>query len=276
MKITSYGALIIVVLSFFQSAAFSQVDSVRHSEVSTIPDKSYFKSYLVDSKDILISPIRWNTYQWIGATAVVGTTVFLFTQDSRIQEIFQDNQTPFLSDFSDYFLEPWGSGVYTVPVLGLMYGLGFLCKDDKAKATALKGLEAFILASVSAQIVKQITHRHRPSQDEPPNPNLWEGPFAPFTYASFPSGHSAVVFAVATVLGSAYKETIWVPVLCYSIAGMTALSRIYDNEHWASDVLVGSVLGFAIGKTIYRNGFGKLKVLPFSPTGLGVSLIYKL
>jgi membrane-associated phospholipid phosphatase len=57
---------------------------------------------------------------------------------------------------------------------------------------------------------------------------------------------------------------------------MTALSRIYDNKHWASDVLVGSVLGFAIGKTIYRNGFGKLKVLPFSATGLGVSLIYKL
>jgi len=271
-----YDCSVIIVLLFFQVVVHAQVDTAKLQEVSTIPDKVYLKSYLIDSRDILISPFRWNTFQWIGTTAVVGTTVFLFTQDAQIQKIFQQNQTPFLTDFSNYFLEPWGSGVYTIPALGILYGCGFLFGNDKAKATALKGLEAFVLAAISAQIIKQITHRHRPSQDEPPNPNFWEGPFAPITYASFPSGHSAVVFAVAAVLGSAYKETIWVPILCYSIAGLTALSRIYDNEHWASDVLLGSALGFAIGKTIYRNGFGKLKVVPFSPTGMGVTLIYKL
>jgi len=200
----------------------------------------------------------------------------LFTQDAEIQRIFQQNQTPFITNFSKYFLEPWGSGLYTIPALGILYGCGAIWKNDKAKAISLKGVEAFILSTISAQIIKQITHRHRPFQDDPPNPDLWEGPFAPITYTSFPSGHSAVVFAVATVIGSAYKETIWVPVLCYSIAGMTALSRIYDNKHWASDVLFGSVLGFAIGKTVYRNGYGRLKLLPVSQTGAGVTIIYKL
>jgi membrane-associated phospholipid phosphatase len=264
--------LALLLFSFGVNAPAQGTDST----LSTLPGKKYFKSYLTDSRDILISPVRWNAYQWIGVTAVVGTTVFLFTQDAAIQKVFQANQTPFMTTFSRYFIEPWGSGLYTLPALGILYGCGAILKNNKAKAVALKGAEAFILAAVSAQIVKQLTHRHRPGQDDPPDPGLWEGPIAPVTYTSFPSGHSAVVFAVATVLGSAYSETVWVPILCYSIACMTAISRIYDNKHWASDVLVGSALGFAIGKTVYRNGFGKVKLLPVSPTGLGVTLLYPL
>jgi len=52
-----------------------------------------------------------------------------------------------------------------------------------------------------------------------------------------------------------------------------ALSRVYDNEHWASDVLVGSAIGFAIGHLVVRNE-SKLKVLPVSPTGPGISFVY--
>jgi membrane-associated phospholipid phosphatase len=179
-------------------------------------------------------------------------------------------------DVSTYALEPWGSGLYTIPALGIMYGVGAIIKDDKARYTALKGFEAYVFGFVTAQIIKQLTHRHRPYQDNPPNPYAWDGPFMPVSNSSFPSGHSTVVFAVATVIATSYNKTIWVPILCYTLAGLTAASRVYQNDHWFSDVFVGSVLGFAIGRTIMKNHIKKLKILPVSPTGVGVTFLYQL
>jgi len=253
-----------------------QVDSIGTISCSAVPDKDYFKSYLIDTRDILVSPFRWNTAQWIGFTAITGGFVILLSQDAKIQQLAQANRVPFLDGFVKYGIEPWGSGWYTLPALGILYGAGAITGDPKARFTALKGVEAFFFGAVSAQIVKQLTHRHRPFQDNPPDPSKWEGPFASLQYTSFPSGHATVVFAVATVIATAYKSTVWVPVLCYSLASLTALSRIYDNRHWASDVLIGSALGFAIGKTIINNHLKKVQLLPVSHTGLGAMVIYKL
>lgn len=236
-------------------------------------DKQYFSSYLTDARDIAISPVRWNRYQWIGVTATIGTTVILFSQDARIQEWVQGQRSPAMDHVSRYFFEPIGSGLYSLSAMGILYGCGLIWHNDRAKVTALKGVEAFILAGITSQIIKHLTHRHRPYQDQPPDPFQWEGPFRGFSYTSFPSGHSAAAFAVATVVATAYRHTVWVPIVCYSLATGAALSRIYDNDHWASDVLVGSVIGFAIGKLVVRNE-GKLKVLPVAPTGPGISLVY--
>jgi hypothetical protein len=275
-----FGQLILLLIffqaipGFGQNQAMNEIDSTRNPSPKFYPDKAYFKSYLTDSKDLVCSPFRWNQFQWIGATVVVGSTVFLFTQDAKIQEWVQDHKSKTLDDVSKYVFEPVGSGVYTLTALGIMYGCGWIINNQKAKVTAMKGVESFILASITTQIIKHLTHRHRPNQDNPPNPTLWEGPFQGFDFTSFPSGHATAAFAVATVLGTAYKETIWVPILCYSLATGAALSRIYDNQHWASDVLVGSVIGFAVGKLVINTK--KIQVLPVSPTGPGITLSYRL
>jgi membrane-associated phospholipid phosphatase len=46
------------------------------------------------------------------------------------------------------------------------------------------------------------------------------------------------------------------------------------NDHWASDVLVGSALGFAVGRMVFFNANKKLQVIPVSSTGIGATLIY--
>jgi membrane-associated phospholipid phosphatase len=112
--------------------------------------------------------------------------------------------------------------------------------------------------------------------DNPPDPFQWYGPFHPPSNSSFPSGHSTVAFAIATVVATSYNKTIWVPIVCYTLAGLTALSRVYQNDHWFSDVFVGSALGFAIGKTIINNQMKKLKIIPVSPNGMGVTVFYQL
>ncbi len=243
---------------------------------STVPDKAYFKSYLTDAKDILISPYRWNKYQWIAVSSVIVIGAVFYTQDASIQKAVQKNQTGFLNFSSKYGLERLGSGVYTIPALGLLYGVGAILKNDKARYTALKGVEGFVLAFVTDQVMKQLTHRHRPYMDDPPNPNKWDGPFVIPANTSFASGHAANAFAVATVVATAYSKTIWVPIVCYTFAGLTALSRVYQNDHWFSDVFIGSAIGFAIGKTIMNNHIRKLKVLPISHVGTGIMLVYHL
>jgi membrane-associated phospholipid phosphatase len=254
------------------------LSSIPHDErtPSIVPDKGYFKSYLTDTRDILISPARWNKYQWIAVSGVIALGVVFYTQDKTIQKVVQLNQTPYLNSISKYGLERLGSGLYTIPALGIMYGIGAIVKDDKARYTALKGVEAFALAFVFDQVLKQLTHRHRPYQDDPPNPYIWEGPFNLPSNSSFASGHAANAFAVATVVATAYSKTVWVPILCYTFAGLTAASRVYQNDHWFSDVFIGSAIGFAIGRTIMNNHIKKLKVLPISHVGTGVMLVYQL
>jgi membrane-associated phospholipid phosphatase len=275
-----------LLLLIIQFNAFAQDDTLApkplssipkdERTLSTVPDKAYFKSWLTDARDIVIFPVRWNKYQWIAFSSVIVGTALFYTQDAYIQKVVQKNQTFFLGNFSSYALAPWGNGLYSLPALGILYGMGAIMKDDKARYTALKGVEAYMFGFVTAQILKQLTHRHRPYQDDPPNPYLWDGPFAPISNSSFPSSHSTIAFAVATVVATAYSKTIWVPIVCYTIAGLTAASRVYNNDHWFSDVLIGSALGFAIGRTIMNNHIKKLKVLPVSLTGMGVTLVYSL
>ena len=60
--------------------------------------------------------------------------------------------------------------------------------------------------------------------------------------ASFPSGHAASAFAIATVLSLRYPSTL-VAVGSYGWAMLISYGRIYLGVHYPSDVLAGAVLG---------------------------------
>lgn len=125
---------------------------------------------------------------------------------------------------------------------------------------ALLGVKTFIITGIINYIPKNIFHRERPFLDN--NPFVWHGPFKNFKDHSFPSGHTMSAFAMATIVSSEYKEYKIVPVICYSIATLTGFSRINDNKHWASDVLMGGVLGWAMAKCIYNKNNWGISIIP--------------
>lgn len=210
-------------------------------------DGDYFEGYVSDIKGILTSPSHWQRSDWIKASLITGITAGLYTQDQKIQDWVQENRSS-VSDKISKFAKPFGDGRYTLPGLGALYLYGHLFKDEKAQGTALLSLKSFVISGLLVQALKLTGHRHRPSSGDPYN--TWDGPSFSTSNLSFPSGHSSSAFAIATVIASEYRDKAFVPPLAYGIATLTALSRVNDNAHWASDVFLGAVIGYFTAKAI--------------------------
>ena len=153
------------ILLIVQSNAFAQDDtlapkplsSIPRDErtLSTVPDKAYFKSWLTDSKDIIFFPVRWNKYQWIAFSGIVAVTAVLLTQDANIQRIVQKNQNATMNYASKYGLERLGSGEYTLPALGLLYGVGAIIKNDNPEISLI------LFWFTSSNICERIPYEYR-------------------------------------------------------------------------------------------------------------------
>jgi undecaprenyl-diphosphatase len=111
--------------------------------------------------------------------------------------------------------------------------------------TALAASAAAALAEGITVALKHVTERARPPIADPAIQAMISLPDS----TSFPSGHAATAFAAATAVGMLHPR-LRVPLLV--LAGMVALSRVYLGVHFWSDVLVGSLLGVAIGLLTVR------------------------
>lgn len=238
-------------------------DTIQYPELN----KTYIKSYWYDTKSFVVSPAKWRTKQWIELGAIAGAGVLAYTQEERIQRYFAGHQSSTAGDFSKYVFEPFGR--FSPVIIGGLYLGGWLAKDNRLTGTSLTAGKAFLVSSAFAVITKQLAHRHRPYQGETPDHANWDGPFSNIEYTSFPSGHSTAAFSMATVYAMEYRSTIWVPVLAYTLAAGTAVSRLYDNDHWASDIVIGSALGFVTGRFMWKQSRKKnsnLAILPSANT----------
>lgn len=244
------------------------------------PDKSYFKSYFTDSWQIIKSPSRWKGRQWATAAIVGGVSILVYTQDDVIRDAFQRNRTGYLDQASKYFFDPLGQGFVAIPLTAGFIVYGEIANKQRASRVGLTGLKAIAVNAFFTYAIKYATQRHRPYDDDPPDPRIWEGPFGSYTNTSFPSGHTSMVFALAAVFASEYKGKIWVPIMSYSLASLVAVSRVYEDEHWASDVVFGAALGFFIGKFVYKSTVKcpDLVIIPgVSATGHpGFTMVYQL
>jgi membrane-associated phospholipid phosphatase len=95
------------------------------------------------------------------------------------------------------------------------------------------------------QAMKLLTDRARPADGS--NGHFWSGG------DSFPSGHSMEAWALAKVVADEYSDKPLIKIGMYSFATAVSLSRISGQRHYPSDVLVGSAVGYLIGKFVMRN-----------------------
>ncbi len=210
-------------------------------------NKEYWKDFASDIKHTVSAPFHWEKKDWLTVAAVTGVTAALYVNDRKIMNWVQDHRTPTTKKIANV-AEKFGEIAVVFPGLAALYGYGSLAKDQKAKDVALLSFKSILISELLVTALKLITHRRRPSDGEY---NQWRGPKISLANLSFPSGHSAMAFSLAVVVSSRYKSPV-VGILAYGTATLTALSRIHDKRHWASDVFIGSVIGYFVTRRIVK------------------------
>lgn len=268
-----------------------QTESVDTEESEDNPAKTRtFKAIWQDEGRILTSPFRMKGKDFLLWGSVAAVTGLLIATDEQTYESIKDFQAKndWVDDISPKVTK-LGLGEWNLGIAGLFYLGGAVLKDKKAKETARLTFMTFIHTGVVAQIGKHLFGRQRPSWEN--GIDRWAGPSGAFKrykegelahYDAFPSGHTISIFGTATVIAEMYKKSVWVPVLSYSLATLCGLSRITEDTHWLSDVFLGAVLGYAIGKYVVkkRNRLfkkGSLTVMPIATTrkfSLGITYMF--
>lgn len=138
-----------------------------------------------------------------------------------------------------------GGPVGTLGTAGALYALGSFTHDEKLRSVGHQSLEAVLLTELTVLGMKYAVGRDRPDGSNS---------------RSFPSGHSAGTFALATVLQRNYGLKVGIP--AYAAAGFVAFSRVDGDVHHVSDVVFGAALGAALGWTITRFHSQHFALLP--------------
>jgi membrane-associated phospholipid phosphatase len=138
------------------------------------------------------------------------------------------------------------------------YLLGLASGHRRTEDLGLHTMEAIGISMVEVEAIKMAAGRARPrvSPNNARNFQLFRG-ISDDNYKSFPSGHTTIAFAFASAVASEtqrwWPDSRWIiGPLVYSSAALTGVSRIYNNDHWASDVMAGAALGTFTGLKVIR------------------------
>jgi membrane-associated phospholipid phosphatase len=194
------------------------------------------------------------------AGAVVLGTLFAQRLDDHYAARLQDSSTQ-----ANARLQKTATFVRTTAAPGAlligttMYAVGRVTKVDRMAELGLHGTEALILGEMSGYVIKGIVGRQRPNV-RPRNPHSYgflRGFGGGDEFRSFPSGHTTAAFAAAATVTS--QTSAWWPNSRWFIgsamfggAALTGVSRMYNNRHWASDVIVGAGIGTFAGLKVVR------------------------
>jgi hypothetical protein len=129
---------------------------------------------------------------------------------------------------------------------GSLYLLGKFRGDDHQQETGILAGEAVLNSLMAAEVLKFATRRQRPTD------GTGQGRFgrgSAFS-SSFPSIHAAMAWSAASLLAHEYPG-VMTQILGYGLAGGISLARVTGKEHFPSDVVIGSTVGWLIGQQVY-------------------------
>ena len=127
---------------------------------------------------------------------------------------------------------------------GGAYVFGHLSHNDHLSETGFLSGEAALNSTLVAYAFKEATRRERPYQGNG-NGDFFQGG------SSFPSEHAAVAWSIASVVAHEYPGTL-TQIGAYGLASAVTLTRVTGKQHFPSDVVIGSALGWYLGRQIYR------------------------
>lgn len=234
---------------------------------------SDFNDALKISADFYTSPLYYNSKDWITFSSVVGLTALSTLADKEVKNYSQKNQSKFSNNI--FNIDKYYRLDCAIGSMVLLYGYGLIAKDNDTRKLAVKLAEATALASSITLVSKITIGRARPFLDKEvyftSSFNIKDD------YNSFPSEHTTLAFAYSTVMANEIDNVFW-KVGWYSAASMVGYARIYHNQHWFSDVLVGAAIGYFSGEFVSNHNSTEkentqVKLFP-APNGFAVQITF--
>jgi membrane-associated phospholipid phosphatase len=196
---------------------------------------------------------------WVAAAFATGT-IAMFSVDRQVIASVRDSvrlHSPGFERAARVFGFLGSPGTFITA--GALYAGGRIGGEPRLEQLALHGVEGVLAGLVAAGVLKGTLGRSRPFVTNDTNPRdfgLFRG-FRADRFQAFPSGHTTTAFAFAAAVTSDIHgwdaNTAWIvgPIL-YGGAVVTGLSRMYEDKHWASDIVMGAAIGTFAGMKVAR------------------------
>jgi membrane-associated phospholipid phosphatase len=225
-------------------SSIKQGGSVSHGVVAVA------KTIGQDEWHLISAPFRINSLGFTDKTpfvnktlfwdsVVIGSTAVLIANDESVAKQVNPAWHQSSTNISN------GLTYGTAATAGGIYLTGLFTHDQHAQRTGVLSAEAAIDSFLLYGGMKLIFNRDRPYT------GAGDGKFfaGNFSSGSFPSGHSALAWTLASVVAHEYPK--WpVALAMYGMATTVATTRVMGGQHFPSDVFVGSTLGYLVGRYV--------------------------
>jgi membrane-associated phospholipid phosphatase len=217
------------------------LSKMQSNSFSRTTEKNFLKNIVFDQKDIWTSPLRLKAQDAFWLVPAAGIVGGLIHRDVDTFQGFgvSDSRAQTLKTFSDGSVVGMGASV------GGLYLLGLMKSNDHARETGILGSEALANSLAVTYALKYATRRERPLIGD------GRGNFFQPGGDSFPSAHAMAAWSMAAAVAREYPGSL-TKIGVYSLATAISVARVSGRQHFPSDVVVGSALGWAIGNGVYK------------------------
>jgi len=211
------------------------------SSAAPVDLKSLPKHLVLDQKDFWTAPLHFSEKQWDWALPSILVGGLLIKADGTLEK-----HVPTSGSTVSHAVTASNAGVALLTAGGAgLFLLGHMQSDDQKRETGILAGEAAIGAFAENEIFKYAAGRERPFTGSGTGRFFVGGD-------SFPSTHAAVSWAIASVIAHEYPGPL-TQVLAYGVAGGVSAARFAGQKHFASDVIIGSALGWYMGYQVFHS-----------------------
>jgi membrane-associated phospholipid phosphatase len=230
--------LILLLMNLPVSSAAQTAASSDNAPATASRGDSLLERFAGDQSAIWTRPLHLRRGDAVWALPALAGTAALVASDSWFSRQVPTGEIARSRSLSNY-------GAFSLAgAAGGMFLLGKITHNDHAADTGFLASEAAVNAAAVNFVLKSAFQRERP----------YAGGGAGHFFAggsSFPSEHAAVSWDIAGVVAHEYPGTL-TKLVSYGLASAVTVARVTGKEHFPSDAVAGSALGYFIAQQIYR------------------------
>lgn len=193
----------------------------------------------------------WENGAWLLGGALLTVGVHQFEDAEGAAAALHEGIWGGLSDAGNV----WGDLRFQAPLALGTWGVGHWAGSGETAALGCDLTRGLLLTYTATSILKVACNRTRPNGED----------------YSFPSGHTAAAFTTAGVVTTRYGG--WAGGVTLGLGLMTAMGRMGDMKHYASDVAAGATIGWIIGRTVARRTAVRDTAWQVVPWGRGLAMV---